>query len=86
MLGDADINQLGPPRRDQRRRERRISTALPKYLSPIGLGAKPTPRDEWTSCRGQHPRTDAVRKGFGFKASPRARRDFVVQDLGGLFG
>ena len=49
-----------------------ISTALPKYLSADPPGAKPTPRDQWDILQWGSIPYDAARKGFGFKASPRA--------------
>jgi hypothetical protein len=49
-----------------------VSGALPKYLNADPPGAKPTPRDQWTILQWSSVPYDAAKKGFGFKASPKA--------------
>ena len=49
-----------------------ISGALPAYLNADAPGAKATPRDEWDILQWGSVPYDEARKGFGFKASPRA--------------
>jgi hypothetical protein len=50
-----------------------ISTALPAYLDADPPGARArTPRDQWDILQWSSIPYDESRKGFGFKASPRA--------------
>ncbi|HET9368671.1 MAG TPA: M28 family peptidase [Vicinamibacterales bacterium] len=49
-----------------------ISTSLPSYINPDAPGAKATPRDQWDILQWGNVPFDEARKGFGFKASPRA--------------
>jgi aminopeptidase YwaD len=50
-----------------------ISTALPAYLDADPPGATVrTPRDQWDILQWSSIPYDETRKGFGFKASPRA--------------
>ena len=49
-----------------------ISGALPAYLNADAPGAKATPRDQWDILQWGSVPYDEARKGFGFKASPRA--------------
>lgn len=50
-----------------------IATALPSYLNPDPPGvANPTPRDQWGILQWNSIPYDEARKGFAFKATPRA--------------
>ena len=49
-----------------------ISTTLPRYLNADPPGAAATPRDEWGILQWGNVPFDDPRKGFGFKASPKA--------------
>jgi hypothetical protein len=49
-----------------------ISTSLGTYINPDPPGAKATPRDQWDILQWGNVPFDEARKGFGFKASPRA--------------
>lgn len=49
-----------------------VSTALPDYISPVPPGAPVPPRDEWDILQWSSIPYDADKRGFGFKASPRA--------------
>jgi hypothetical protein len=49
-----------------------VSTALASYISPDPPGAPATPRDQWDILQWSSIPYDEARKGFGFKASPRA--------------
>jgi aminopeptidase YwaD len=72
VLGDADIGQLWRRAVTNGGAIGVISTSLPRYISPDPPGAKPTPRDQWDILQWGSIPYDAARKGFGFKASPRA--------------
>ncbi len=72
VLGDADVGQLWRRAVANGGAIGVISTALAPYVSPDPPGAKPTPRDEWDILQWGSIPYDAARKGFGFKASPRA--------------
>ena len=72
MLGDADAGQLWRRAVVTRGAIGVISTALPAYLNADPPGAEPTPRDEWDILQWGSVPYDEARKGFGFKASPRA--------------
>jgi aminopeptidase YwaD len=72
VLGDADVGQLWRRAVVNGGAIGVISTSLPRYLSPDSPGARPTPRDEWDILQWGSIPYDATRKGFGFKASPRA--------------
>ena len=49
-----------------------VSTALPDYIVPVPPGAPVPPRDEWDILQWSSIPYDAERRGFCFKASPRA--------------
>ena len=49
-----------------------VSTALPDYIVPTPPGAPVTPRDEWDILQWSSIPYDKDKRGFGFKASPRA--------------
>jgi hypothetical protein len=49
-----------------------VSTTIASYTSPDPPGAPPTPRDQWDILQWSSVPYDEARKGFGFKASPRA--------------
>jgi aminopeptidase YwaD len=49
-----------------------ISTSLGAYVSPDRPGAVATPREEWSILQWGSIPYDDVRKGFAFKATPRA--------------
>lgn len=49
-----------------------VSTTLASYISPDPPGAPATPRDQWDILQWSSIPYDEARKGFGFKASPRA--------------
>jgi cyclophilin family peptidyl-prolyl cis-trans isomerase len=72
VIGDADVGQLWRRAVTNFGAIGVISTTLPKYLSADPPGAKPTPRDQWDILQWGSIPYDAARKGFGFKASPRA--------------
>jgi cyclophilin family peptidyl-prolyl cis-trans isomerase len=72
VIGDADISQLWRRAVTNFGAIGVISTTLPKYLSADPPGARPTPRDQWDILQWGSIPYDATRKGFGFKASPRA--------------
>ena len=72
VLGDADIGQLWRRGVVNGGAIGVLSTSLPRYLSPDPPDARPTPRDEWDILQWGSIPYDATRKGFGFKASPRA--------------
>ena len=72
VLGDADLGQLWRRAVTAGGAIGVISTSLPRYISPDPPGAKPTPRDQWDILQWGSIPYDATRKGFGFKASPRA--------------
>ena len=72
VLGDADAGQLWRRAVVNGGAVGVISTAIAPYVSPDPPGAKPTPRDEWDILQWSSIPYDATRKGFGFKASPRA--------------
>ncbi|HYN10754.1 MAG TPA: peptidylprolyl isomerase [Vicinamibacterales bacterium] len=72
VLGDADTGQLWRRAVTNGGAIGVVSTSLPKYISPDPPSAKPTPRDQWDILQWGSIPYDAVRKGFGFKASPRA--------------
>ncbi|MGE5834404.1 MAG: peptidylprolyl isomerase [Acidobacteriota bacterium] len=72
VLGDADAGQLWRRAVVNAGAIGVVSTALPRYLSPDPPGAPPTPRDQWDILQWSSIPYDAARKGFGFKATPRA--------------
>ena len=72
VLGDADVAQLWRRAVVNGGAIGVVSAALPRYISPDPPGAKPTPRDEWDILQWSSIPYDAARKGFGFKATPRA--------------
>ena len=49
-----------------------VSTSLASYINPDPPGAPATPRDRWDILQWSSIPHDEARKGFGFKASPRA--------------
>ena len=49
-----------------------VSTALPDYIVPTPPGAPVPPRDEWDILQWSSIPYDKEKRGFGFKASPRA--------------
>jgi hypothetical protein len=49
-----------------------VSTALPDYIVPTPPGAAVPPRDEWDILQWSSIPYDTEKRGFGFKASPRA--------------
>jgi cyclophilin family peptidyl-prolyl cis-trans isomerase len=72
VLGDADAGQLWRRGVAAHGAIGVVSTALPGYINPDPPGAPPTPRDEWDILQWSSIPYDEARKGFGFKASPRA--------------
>ena len=72
MLGDADAGQLWRRAVVTRGAIGVISTRCRRISMPDPPGAKPTPRDEWDILQWGSVPYDEARKGFGFKASPRA--------------
>jgi hypothetical protein len=72
VLGDADAGQLWRRAVMTGGAIGVVSGALPAYLSADAPTAKPTPRDEWDILQWSSVPYDDARKGFGFKASPRA--------------
>jgi len=72
VLGDADIGQLWRRAVATHGAIGVISTTLPRYLSADPPGAPATPRDQWDILQWGSIPYDEARKGFGFKASPRA--------------
>ena len=72
VLGDADTGQLWRRAVVTGGAIGVISGALPGYLNADAPAAKPTPRDEWDILQWSSVPYDEARKGFGFKASPRA--------------
>ncbi|MDQ3170567.1 MAG: M28 family peptidase, partial [Acidobacteriota bacterium] len=49
-----------------------VSTALPDYIVPTPPGSPVPPRDEWGILQWSSIPYDKEKRGFGFKASPRA--------------
>jgi len=72
VLGDADAGQLWRRAVVTHGAIGVVSGALPAYLNADPPGAKPTPRDGWDILQWSSVPYDEARKGFGFKASPRA--------------
>jgi hypothetical protein len=72
VLGDASLRQLWRQAVVARGAIGVVSTALAGYISPDPPGAPPTPRDQWEILQWGGIPYDEARKGFGFKASPRA--------------
>jgi aminopeptidase YwaD len=72
VLGDADVGQLWRRAVVNAGAIGVVSTTLPRYLSPDPPGAPPTPRDQWDILQWSSIPYDAARKGFAFKATPRA--------------
>ena len=72
VLGDADVGGLWRRAVVNGGALGVVSTSLAGYVSPDAPGARPTPRDEWDILQWGSIPPDATRKGFGFKASPRA--------------
>jgi aminopeptidase YwaD len=71
VLGDVDPGQLW--RRAIAHGARGIiSTSLGAYVNPDRPGAVATPRDQWSILQWGSIPYDDVRKGFAFKATPRA--------------
>ena len=72
VLGDADVGNLWRRAVTTGGALGVISTTLPAYLNANPPGAPATPRDEWDILQWGSVTYDEARKGFGFKASPRA--------------
>ena len=72
VLGDADAGQLWRRAVVSRGAIGIVSSSLAPYISPDPPGATPTPRDQWDILQWGSIPYDEARKGFGFKASPRA--------------
>ena len=72
VLGDTDAGQLWRRAVTTGGAIGVISTTLPAYLNADAPGDPPTPRDEWDILQWGSVPYDEARKGFGFKASPRA--------------
>ena len=72
VLGDADVGQLWRRAVVNGGALGVVSTALANYVNPDPPGAKPTRREEWDILQWGSVPYDEARKGFGFKASPRA--------------
>jgi cyclophilin family peptidyl-prolyl cis-trans isomerase len=49
-----------------------VSTTLGRYISPDPPGAPATPRDQWNILQWGSIRYDEAKKGFAFKATPKA--------------
>lgn len=71
VLGDADAGRLWREA-STRGAAGVVSTALGSYIRPVPPGVKEPPRDEWDVLQWSSIPYDAAKKGFGFKASPRA--------------
>ena len=72
VLGDVDAAQLWRRAVVTHGALGVVSGALPAYLNADPPGATRTPRDEWDILQWSSVPYDEARKGFGFKASPRA--------------
>jgi len=71
VLGDADAGQLWR-RAMAKGAAGVVSGALPTYLNADAPGARPTPRETWGILQWSSVPYDEAKKGFGFKASPKA--------------
>jgi aminopeptidase YwaD len=71
VLGDADAGRLWREA-STRGAAGVVSAALGSYIRPVPPGVKEPPRDEWDVLQWSSIPYDAAKKGFGFKASPRA--------------
>ncbi len=71
VLGDADANRLWRAA-TERGAIGIVSTSLAAYVNPQPAGAAPKPRDQWDILQWSSIPYDESRKGFGFKATPRA--------------
>jgi len=49
-----------------------VSTTLGRYITPDPPGAPATPRDQWNILQWGSIRYDEAKKGFAFKATPKA--------------
>ena len=72
VLGDAEPGQLWRRAVTTHGAIGVISTSLPRYITPDPPGVSPTPREQWDILQWGSIPYDEARKGFGFKASPRA--------------
>jgi aminopeptidase YwaD len=86
VLGDAEVGALWRSAVQARGAIGVVSTALARYATPDPPGAPATPRAQWNILQWGSIPYDEARRGFAFKATPRAadrlrarRRDGAVR-------
>jgi cyclophilin family peptidyl-prolyl cis-trans isomerase/HEAT repeat protein len=72
VMGDADVAQLWRRAVTGHGAIGVVSGAFGEYVNPDPPGAKPSPRESWDILQWGSIPYDETRKGFGFKATPRA--------------